>query len=184
MCDLRFQHSQQRVRLWQLLQLTGLVSAQTNNVAQSLWCIGLPLWKESNNLWGTCYSKCQWINSQLYCNSTSSSLSGWMSSMSLWANFSSFNHCWRKWFETEQSTWSKHNKSLLSFVCYFTVEFICCVQLESRVAEVEAPRSWWVSGEHPSWQMYLCASGLRKGNPPFVARNWLPRKQSKQYSEA
>lgn len=41
--NLRFKHSQQWVRLWNLLELAGLVSAQTNDITQSLRCIWLPL---------------------------------------------------------------------------------------------------------------------------------------------
>lgn len=45
--DLRFQHSQQGVRLGKLLELIGLVSAQTNDVTQSLRSVGLPLSRKS-----------------------------------------------------------------------------------------------------------------------------------------
>lgn len=41
--DLRLQHGEQGVRLGKLLELIGLVSAETNDVAQSLRSVGLPL---------------------------------------------------------------------------------------------------------------------------------------------
>lgn len=43
MFDSRLEHCQQRIGLRHLLQLIGLVSAQPNDVTQSLRCIGLPL---------------------------------------------------------------------------------------------------------------------------------------------
>lgn len=107
--DLRLQHSQQRVRLWNLLELIGLVPAQTNDVAQSLRCIGLPLWETQQAHMNIQFCKLSIQeslssgDSAFYikirgkkCPSTSSSLSGWMSSMSLCASFSSFSHCWEK----------------------------------------------------------------------------------------
>lgn len=59
--DLRFQPSEQWVRLGELLELIGLVSAQTNDVTQSLRCIGLPL--NETKLRG----KIQLIKSYIYC---------------------------------------------------------------------------------------------------------------------
>lgn len=47
--DLRLQHSQQGVRLGKLVQLIGLVSAETNDVAQRLRSVGLPLSPKSTH---------------------------------------------------------------------------------------------------------------------------------------
>lgn len=47
--DLRLQHSQQGVRLRKLLELIGLVSAETDDVTQSLRSVGLPLSRKSTH---------------------------------------------------------------------------------------------------------------------------------------
>lgn len=100
--DLRLQHSQQGVRLGKLLELIGLVSAETNDVTQSLRSVGLPLWWKSTHK-KLSHGKCEYrwrrlsgfliSKKRLKWPFTSSSLSGWMSSMSLCASFSSFSHC-------------------------------------------------------------------------------------------
>lgn len=70
---LRLQHSQQGVRLGKLLELIGLVSAETNDVTQSLRSVGLPLsWKSThkkssfmgNVYWRHC-EYCWWYVSEL-----------------------------------------------------------------------------------------------------------------------
>ena len=79
MSDLRLQHRQQRVRLWSILELIGLVSAQTNDVAQSLRRIGLPLWERKTHV--SIQSRGLSIHGSLTDSEsmfyTSSSLSGW-----------------------------------------------------------------------------------------------------------
>lgn len=63
--DLRLQHSQQGVRLGKLLELIGLVSAETNDVTQSLRSVGLPLsWKSTHKKLS--HGKCEYVAASIW----------------------------------------------------------------------------------------------------------------------
>lgn len=145
--DLRLQNSQQGVRLGKLLELIGLVSAETNDVTQSLRSIGLPLSRKAhtkssvmgNVYWRHCEYRWRSVSELLISKKrlkwpfTSSSLSGWMSSMSLCASFSSFSHC--------RGTASQYNsKSLLCVRFQMNMDplFSYCQGLKSERGRLHA----------------------------------------------
>lgn len=77
---------------------------QTNN--NHIWTLSLMNGFVVNKSNGTLFkSKIKYLLNlkTMKFSTTSSSLSGWMSSMSLWASFCSFSHCWEKYcFTTRQ----------------------------------------------------------------------------------